>query len=137
MPYLHLRISDGVTVEQQRQLIDVIMSNTASILGKKLALTVITVDVIPQSQWVIGGQVLSDDSVSFYLDIKITEGTNTKQEKSYYVHNTFEKIANILSDISPVSYIVIDSIPADSWGYAGQTQEFRYIQSNQHIKDKL
>ena len=64
---------------------------------------------------------------SFYLDIKVTEGTNTKNEKARYVQAVFEAMGRLLGELAPASYIVIEEVRADAWGYSGQTQEFRYI----------
>lgn len=33
---------------------------------------------------------------------------------------------NILGEIDPTSYIVIDDVRSDSWGYDGFTQEYRF-----------
>ncbi len=33
----------------------------------------------------------------------------------------------ILGELHPASYVVIMDVPADSWGYEGATQEYRYI----------
>ncbi len=29
--------------------------------------------------------------------------------------------------LNPASYIVVQDVRADAWGYAGETQEYRYI----------
>lgn len=64
---------------------------------------------------------------TFYLDIKVTEGTNTKNEKAAYVKQVFAGMEAILGRVASASYIVIHEVHADAWGYQGETQEFRYI----------
>jgi 4-oxalocrotonate tautomerase len=35
----------------------------------------------------------------------------------------------LIGPIKPASYIVIDDIKSDSWGFQGSTQEFRFAQN--------
>jgi hypothetical protein len=54
----------------------------------------------------IGGDLLSEQSKSsFYLDIKVTDETNTKDEKADYIREVFEGFKGILGDLH-------DEIPA-------------------------
>ena len=86
------------------------------------------VEYVPPEQWYIGGTELEGQSLSsFYLDIKVTEGTNTKDEKAAYVSRVFAAMASIMGSLAPASYVVIDEVHGDAWGYQGQTQEFRYV----------
>lgn len=68
-------------------------------------------------------------AVTFYLGIKVTEGTNTKAEKARYVKEVFSDFESIMGPITPASYIVIHDIRADSWGFQGKTQKYRFIQA--------
>ena len=61
------------------------------------------------------------------LGIKVTEGTNTKNEKARYVQAVFDAMSQLFGKLEPASYIVIGEVHADAWGYSGQMQEFRYI----------
>ena len=64
---------------------------------------------------------------TFYLEVHITEGTNTKDEKASYIEKVFSSMRSILGELHPASYVIIKDVRADSWGYEGTTQEFRYI----------
>jgi len=59
--------------------------------------------------------------------IKVTDGTNTKDEKAVYVSRAFSAIEAIIGPLALASYIVIHDVRGDAWGYQGQTQEFRYV----------
>ena len=86
------------------------------------------VEYVPPEQWYIGGAGLKGQALSsFYLNIKVTECTNTKDEKAVYVSRVFAAMASIMGSLAPVSYIAIDEVRGDAWGYQGQTQEFRYV----------
>jgi len=58
----------------------------------------------------------------------VTEGTNTNDEKARYVQAVFDSMSTLLGELAPASHVVIDEVHADAWGYAGQTQEFSYIE---------
>src|SRR6185503_127686 len=101
---------------------------TARILHKKRELTAIAIDFVPPEHWVVGGKTLADQARrSFYLDIKIVDGTNTKDEKAAYVAATFEAFVRLLGDLHEESYVYIHDVRADAYGYGGKTQELRYI----------
>jgi 4-oxalocrotonate tautomerase len=83
---------------------------------------------ISSEQWFIGGESLAaTQRHSFSLNITVTEGTNTKDEKSNYVAAVFAAMQGILGELAPASYVVIQEVRADSWGFGGSTQEHRYI----------
>ncbi|MCX7206460.1 MAG: tautomerase family protein [Proteobacteria bacterium] len=63
---------------------------------------------------------------SFYLNIKITAGSNTQEEKAHYIACVYQAIEEIIGPLARASYIVIDEVPGDARGYQGQTQAFRY-----------
>ena len=130
MPYLNVRISMNESSEVAEKIVDVLMSHTNTILGKKPEVTSIDIEFISPDNWFVGGdRVSKKESVTFYLDIKITEGTNTKSEKAKYVQEVFKDFESIVGPITPASYIVIHDVRADSWGFQGRTQESRFIQA--------
>ena len=128
MPYLHLNLLAEPSTEVATKAAEVLTRLTAELLGKKPDLTAVAVTTMPRERWYIGAQAVPPGQSSFYLDIKVTEGTNTKNEKARYVQAVFESMATLLGELAPASYVVIHEVHADAWGYAGQTQEFRYVQ---------
>lgn len=128
MPYLNCKLCVPPSQEVTAKIASVLTDLTAEVLKKKRELTAVAVEYVAPEQWYIGGTSLADQSLrSFYLDIKVTEGTNTKDEKALYVSRVFAAIESIVGSVAPASYIVIHEVRADSWGYQGQTQEFRYV----------
>ena len=128
MPYLNVRIAQPESAAMADQIVSALMKRTDEILGKKPEVTSIEVDFIAPDRWFVGGARISDqDTTTFYLDIKITEGTNTKQQKAEYIKAVFSDFVSILGSVTPASYIVIHDIRADSWGFQGKTQEYRFI----------
>jgi 4-oxalocrotonate tautomerase len=128
MPYLNLKLSTSPSAALRAQAVAVLTDLTATILGKKRELTAIVVEHLAPASWSIGARTLAElGQASFYLDIKITEGTNTKAEKARYVAEVFRALEGLFGPVHPASYVVIEDVRADSWGYQGATQEFRAI----------
>lgn len=130
MPYVNIRISMHESSEVAEKIVSIVMRHTTEVLGKKAEVISVTIDFVPPEVWFVGGSRVSEMSaVTFYLDIKVTKGTNTKGEKAEYVRGIFSDFESILGPIAPASYIVIHEIGADSWGFQGKTQEYRFIQA--------
>lgn len=128
MPYLNCKLCVPPSQEVTAKIASVLTDLTAEVLKKKRELTAVAVEYVAPEQWYIGGTSLADQTLrSFYLDIKVTEGTNTKDEKALYVSRVFAAVEAIVGAVAPASYIVIHEVRADSWGYQGETQEFRYV----------
>lgn len=127
MPYLNVRLATEESKETIEKLVSLLMDTTSNILGKKKKVISIDVTFASPQHWFVGGSSMKkQDQVTFYLDIKITEGTNTKEEKSRFIQEVFEGVDRLFGPITPASYIVIDDVRADSWGFQGKTQEFRF-----------
>lgn len=130
MPYLNVRISIPESSESAEKMVAVLLKHTSEILGKKPDVTSIEINFITPDKWFVGGARVSDQkTITFYLDIKVTNGTNTKAEKAKYVKTVFADFESMFGPITPASYIVIQDIFADSWGFQGRTQEYRFIHS--------
>ena len=125
MPYIHVKLNVKQSDELRQKIVDIVLENTTAILNKKAEVTSVLVEFMPQNSWSIG----SENLPTFYLEIKITKGTNTKEQKANYLKKCYTDFSEILGDITPASYSVIHEVDADSWGYEGLTQEYRYIQS--------
>lgn len=128
MPYVNLKLSPSPSSETTEQLALALTDLTARILKKKRDLTSVAIECVPPSQWTVGGiPVAAKGFSTFFLEVKVTEGTNTKDEKAAYVEGVFQAISSALGTIHPASYTVIHEVRADAWGYEGATQEYRYI----------
>ena len=125
MPYLNVKIAAANEPQTTAQVARLLTDLTATVLGKKRELTAVAVEYVSPDAWFIGGQ--APHAPTFYLDIKVTEGTNTKNEKAAYIQQVFSGMEEILGTLAPASYIVVHEVRGDAWGYQAQTQEFRYI----------
>ena len=130
MPYLNVRIAKQGSVDLAEKIVAILMKHTSEVLGKNPDVTSIDINFVSPSLWYVGGESLATkNEITFYLEIKVTDGTNTKQEKAEYIQKVFADFESHLGPITPASYIVIHDVRADSWGFEGKTQEYRYIKS--------
>ena len=128
MPYLNAKLCAPESAETTARIATLLTDLTVDVLGKKRELTSVAVEYLAPRQWFIGGTSLdSQEAATFYLDIKVTEGTNTKDQKALYVQNVFAAVEAVIGPLNPASYIVIHEVRGDAWGYQGATQEHRYI----------
>src|ERR687894_636081 len=78
---------------------------TARVLGKNPQITAVTVDYTAPEHWIVGGKSLAQHGkASFWLDIKVVDGTNTKDEKAQYLSEVFALMRRILGDLHEESY---------------------------------
>ena len=126
MPFLNLKLA-GVPADAavdhrlQRELTALM----AGVLGKKAELTAVLVERVASPAWSVGGEPVG---IAANLDVKVTAGTNTASEKARFIADAHALLRATLGEALPVaSYIVLDEVTADAWGYSGLTQEHRRI----------
>jgi len=127
MPILNVKVSARKSPEMTRAIADTLLDLTTRILHKNPAVTAIAIDYIDPADWIVGGRTLAEQGKhSFYFDIKVTDETNTKDEKAQYIAAAFEAFAGLLGELHEESYIHVEDVRAASYGYGGRTQEYRY-----------
>ncbi len=127
MPILNVKVSGTKSAEITKQITDLLLDITTRILKKKREVTAIAIDYIDRDCWVVGGKLLSEQNKnSFYFDIKVTDETNTKDEKAQYIKEAFAGFEKILGNLHEESYVYVADVRATAYGYGGKTQEYRY-----------
>jgi 4-oxalocrotonate tautomerase len=97
-----------------------------TVMGKRREVTVVHIQESEPHLWATNAIALTDETpVGVYVDIKVTEGTNTPEEKAEMLSQTVTMLQDVIGTIQEACYVVIDDIPADSWGYNGKTQAKR------------
>jgi 4-oxalocrotonate tautomerase len=128
MPILNLKMSGLENPDLTQAIVNKLTEITAKELNKEPEVTVVTVTYISEKNWFVNRNNLENQNLkSFYLDIKITDSTNLKQEKESYIKAVFELMEESLKNLHNESYIYVEEVKADSYGYGGKTQEYRYI----------
>ena len=127
MPILNVKVSGTKSAETTKQITDLLLDITTRILKKKREVTAIAIDYIDRDCWIVGGKLLIEQNKnSFYFDIKVTDETNTKDEKAQYIKEAFAGFEKILGNLHEESYVYVADVRATAYGYGGKTQEYRY-----------
>jgi 4-oxalocrotonate tautomerase len=101
---------------------------TAEILHKDPQVTAIIVKSVDAADWFAGGKSLAEQKLaSYWLDIHVSEGTNTKDEKAAYLAAMFARMGELLGPLHEETYLHVDEVRGDAYGFGGLTQERRYI----------
>ena len=101
---------------------------SSTFLGNDPKITAIIVQQVEPEDWFAGGRSLADAGLaSVWLDIHVTEGNKTKDEKAKFIAETFKAMGSLLGPLHEESYIHVHEARGDAYGYGGLTQERRYI----------
>ncbi|MDB5929445.1 MAG: hypothetical protein JWR60_1152 [Polaromonas sp.] len=129
MPTLHLKISPpGHHPERCSALAEELTRLTALHLGKHPEVTAVMIDELPAVRWHVGGRAVQ--AATAFLEISITAGTNTAQQKADFIAAAFDALQQRLGAgglLEPASYVIVREVPATDWGYGGQTQAARKL----------
>jgi 4-oxalocrotonate tautomerase len=130
MPILNVKVSATPSTALSQEIGQGLTELTSRVLRKNPELTAVTVQYVPQEHWIVAGRSLAEHGKhGFYLDIKVVDGTNTKDEKAEYVARAFDFFARLLGDIHPESYVYVEDVQAHAYGFGGKTQEHRYVRA--------
>ncbi|WP_430911025.1 tautomerase family protein [Methylobacterium sp. sgz302541] len=96
-------------------------------LGKDQGVTAVLVEEADPAGWFIAGRHPTEAGLSaFWLDIKITAGTNVKGETTAFVAAAFEGMQALLGPLHEESYVLVHAADGDAYGYGGRTQNGRW-----------
>src|SRR5436305_9888764 len=101
---------------------------TARILHKDPKVTAIIVRSVDAADWFAGGKSLAEQKLaSYWIDTHVSEGTNTKDEKAAYLAAVFARMGDLLGPLHEETYLHVDEVRGDAYGFGGLSQERRYI----------
>jgi 4-oxalocrotonate tautomerase len=123
MPYIDLKIEPTPSPEQADTLARGVTDALVTVAGKRREVTAVRIAGCEASLWTLGGSAC--DKCTAYVDVKITQGSNSQQEKAALIERLHRLLRETLGELAEASYIVIHELPAESWGYAGLTQGAR------------
>jgi 4-oxalocrotonate tautomerase len=107
---------------------------SADILHKNPQITAVTVEEVAAENWFIGDRSLAQHGLaSFWLDIRIVDGTNTRDEKVTFVEAAFAKMKELLDVLHDESYVHVNEVRGDAYGYGGVTQNERYFAGKMNV----
>jgi 4-oxalocrotonate tautomerase len=129
MPTLNLSISPMQNAERYAALGAALTRITAQVLRKKPEVTVVIIHDLPAARYCVGGLACTQPVAC--LEISITAGTNTEDEKAQFIHAVYAELQHQLGtanqSLAMPSYVVVRELPATDWGYGGVTQAARRV----------
>ena len=126
MPTICLRMAPLRNPPEYQQLAQTLTALSSQHLHKRAEVTAVVIEDLPAARWYVGGRPLERPTA--WLEISITAGTNTAEEKAAFIAAAQAALERLVGDglgLEPASYVVVRELPADSWGYGGVTQAQR------------
>jgi 4-oxalocrotonate tautomerase len=124
MPFARLTILSPREGNAASELGTKISGLVAEVLKKKHHLTSVLVDHVDRGSWSVGGQ---PQTAAAQLEVYVTAGTNTEQEKRDFVRRAAELLKQSVAGLDPATYVVVHELPGSDWGYDGATQADRAV----------
>lgn len=125
MPTLQLKITPPQPAERLQVLARRLTDLTANVLGKRPEVTAVVVEELWPGRWFIAGR--NAGLATALLEIRITEGTNSPEEKQTFVQAAYDELSQQLGPLAEASYVVVQEVAATDWGYGGKTQVQRRV----------
>ena len=132
MPMIAVRyVTPEPRPELRGEVAELARSLGADVLGKDPNLTAVLVEEADPDGWFIAGErPARAGKAAFWLDIKITEGTNNKAETTAFVHETFAGMERLIGPLHPECYVFVHAADGDAYGYGGRTQNGRWAEAH-------
>ena len=124
MPFINIKVKGPLlSAEQSQKLHDGVGRLVVDVLGKKLERTAIIIDQPSGLEWSVGGKVVE---VGAHMEATIMTDSNSVDEKARFIEKAYSLLATVLgSALSPVTFVVLRELPADSWGFCGKSNAYR------------
>lgn len=128
MPTLQLKLSPPQNTERLAALAGALTRLSTEHLGKRAEVTAVMIDQLPAEHWYVAGREV--ERATAWLEISITAGTNTSEEKATFIDAAFAELEHQLGRgqaLQPATYVLVRELPATDWGYGGKTQLARKL----------
>lgn len=115
---------------------DDLRARIASTVGKLVAdhlkkdplVTAVLVEAADDKSWFVAG--LNGDVSAYWIDVKVTAGTNLKHESTAFVKAVHKAMREILGAVHDECYVLVHAVDGHAYGFGGRTQEGRWAASN-------
>jgi 4-oxalocrotonate tautomerase len=128
MPMITVRYVTPIPQPELRAAIAALAARLgAEVLGKDPGVTAVLVEPADPAGWFIAGRRPAEAGLAaFWMDVKVTAGTNTKDETARFVQAAFAGLAALLGPLHEESYVLVHAVDGHAYGYGGRTQEARW-----------
>ncbi|MEQ1671279.1 MAG: tautomerase family protein, partial [Hyphomicrobium sp.] len=125
MPIINVSVTGAPDAGLSRRIASALSDLTRTHLRKDPAVTAVAIQYTDPAHWFAGGSSLAAQGINtFWLDIKVVDGTNTKQELAAYIEGVFAAMSGLLGTAHNESYVLVHEVPASAYGFGGKTQEY-------------
>ncbi len=128
MPTLQLKLSPPQNTECLAALAGALTRLSTEHLGKRAEVTAVMIDQTPAEHWYVAGREV--ERATAWLEISITAGTNTAEEKAIFIGAAFAELERQLGSgqaLQLATYVLVRELPMTDWGYGGKTQQVRKL----------
>jgi 4-oxalocrotonate tautomerase len=127
MPHLDIRYAAPGDIPVDEAALAVTFTRLAvEHLGKRNEVTSVRVERSGAQAWFIGGRRPADAGrASAHVRTQITRGANSEAEKAAFIAAAYDALGASLGKVDEATYVAIEEIDADAWGYGGRTQASR------------
>lgn len=108
-PEVQAGLASGVTALLEKDLL------------KEPEVTVVHVNLVPADRWFVAASRI-EQVTGAHLEVSITAGTNTAQEKAAFIEHAYELLAAQLGPLPAAAYVALYELDGESYGYNGVTQ---------------
>jgi 4-oxalocrotonate tautomerase len=128
MPIINITLTIKPDPAHSARIAGQVTELTREHLKKDPTITAVAIHHVAPEHWFAGGRSLAEHGQqTFWLDIKVVDGTNTKHELAGYLEAVFAAMSGLLSGAHTESYVLVHEVPAAAYGFGGKTQEYRFI----------
>ena len=128
MPFIQIKIGGDRDIALAAKAAQRVTALTHDILRKSPTDTNVAVDFVAPDLWFIANTSLAAQRArSFYLNISVTDETNTKDEKAAYIAAIYAAMGELLGGVHEKSYVLVADVSGSAYGFGGITQEERYV----------
>jgi 4-oxalocrotonate tautomerase len=121
MPFARFTIADPeLAAEVQADLAAGVTALLERDLLKEPEVTVVHVNLVPAQRWFVAAE--RADATGAHLEVSITAGTNTAQEKAAFIDHAYELLGKHLGTLPAAAYVALYELDGESYGYNGITQ---------------
>ncbi|GLZ52129.1 tautomerase family protein [Actinomycetospora sp. NBRC 106378] len=124
MPFVRLTLNRP---DLPPRTVDTLASTITDLLAQDLRkiarITVVDVDLQPERSVYVGAAPV--EGVGGHLDVLLSDGINTDEEKAAFIAHAHEALGRILGPLASIFYVAIHEVPPLNWGYNGIPQGVR------------
>ncbi|MTE16775.1 tautomerase family protein [Nocardia aurantiaca] len=122
MPFARLTIADlDCAADTQTALAADITELLEQDLLKEPEVTVVQINLVPAERWFVAA-AHPVEATGVHLEVSITAGTNTAQEKAAFIGHAYDLLSSRLGPMPAAAYVALYELDGESYGYNGVTQ---------------